>query len=86
MADHTPYQQGIIRRYYEHRDTIAVHKLSEAVSKLYLETSPKKLETSWKTVHKQLLLAGVHEHYAKKIAEARDLEELAKVVNELGSG
>ena len=85
MPDYTPYQQGIIRRYYEHRDTLALQKLSEAVSNLYLETSQKKIDRAWENVHKQMLAAGVHEHFAKKISEARDLEQLAKVVNDLST-
>ena len=80
MPDYTPYQKGIIRRYYEHRDTIALQKLAEIVSNLYLETSKAKVDRAWKSAHTQLLAAGVHEHHAAKIVEERDLEELARVV------
>ena len=86
MPDYSKHQQGIIRRYYENRDTIALQKLAELVSNLYLETSTKRLENAWKNVHKQMIAAGVHEHFAKKISDARDLEQLAKVVNELSGG
>ncbi len=39
MVDYTPYQKGIIKRYYEHRDTIALNALAEIVSDLYLAES-----------------------------------------------
>ena len=37
----TPHQQRIVSRYYEHADTVAITKLQEAVSDLYLATTPK---------------------------------------------
>ncbi|MEQ8768254.1 MAG: hypothetical protein RL885_30400 [Planctomycetota bacterium] len=83
MPDYTPYQKGIIKRFYEHRDTLALQKLSEIVSNLYLETDPKKIDRSWKSVHTQLINAGCQKKYAQTIVEGRDLEELAKVIGEL---
>ena len=83
MADHTPYQKGVIRRFYENRDSIAIQKLGEIVSSLYLETSETKLTRMWKSAHAQMLAAGVHEHYAQSILDERDLGELAKVISDL---
>ena len=34
--EYSRYQRGVIQRYYEHADTIALQKLSEIVSDLYL--------------------------------------------------
>jgi hypothetical protein len=82
MTDYTPYQKGIIRRFYEHRDTLALQKLGEIVSNLYLETSEKKKDRLWKSAHAQMLGAGVHEHHARVVFESRDLEALAKLVGE----
>ncbi len=83
MSDHTPYQKGIIKRFYEHRDTLALQKLAEIVSNLYLETSEAKRKRAWKSAHAQMLAAGVHKHQAQSIIDDEDLGALAKLVAEL---
>ncbi len=83
MADHTPYQKGIIKRYSEHRETLAIQKLSEIVSNLYLETSEAKARRAWSSAHAQLLAAGADPMKAQKIVETRDLEALARIISEL---
>ena len=83
MSDHTPYQKGIIRRFYENRDTLALQKLGEIVSNLYLETAKAKVERLWKSAHAQMLAAGVHKHEADHVLEDRDLGALAKIVARL---
>ena len=83
MTERTPYQKGIIRRYYEHRDTLALQTLAEIVSDLYLETSSAKQSRAWKRVLSQLRAAGVHEHQAQSIVDERDLGALARLVGEL---
>ena len=81
--DHTPYQKGIIRRYYEHKDTLALQKLGDLVSNMYVETSDKKLERAWKTAHKLMLAAGVHAHEADNIRGEHDLGALARLIARL---
>ncbi|MEO8754002.1 MAG: hypothetical protein ABI624_15130 [Casimicrobiaceae bacterium] len=81
--DYTPHQQGIIKRFYEHRDTLAVQRLGELVSDLYVETSEAKITRAWKNVHKQMLAAGVHSHQAQSIVADRDLGALARLLAEL---
>lgn len=83
MTEYSKYQQGIIRRYYENRDTLALQKLAEIVSDLYVADSQAKVNRAWKSAHKQLLAAGVHEHQAGSICDDRDLGALAKLVGEL---
>jgi len=83
VSDHTPYQKGIIKRFYEHRDTLALQKLAETVSNLYLETSEAKRKRAWKSAHAQMLAAGVHKHQAQSIIDDEDLGALAKLVAEL---
>ena len=36
MADRTPYQDRIVRRYYENQDAIMAQRLAELVGDLYL--------------------------------------------------
>ncbi len=81
--DFTPYQQGIIKRFYEHRDTLALQKLAEIVSDLYVESSEAKVTRAWKAAHKQMLAAGVHKHEAQTILDERDLGALARLVSRL---
>jgi len=83
MSDYTPYQQGIIKRFYENRDTLAIQKLAEVVSDLYVATSEKKIDSGWKRVQANLLAAGVHKHQAQAIVDDRDLGALARMVSEL---
>ena len=78
--DSTPYQQGLIKRYYEHRDTLALQRLGEIVSDLYVETSEPRIARAWAAAHKQMLAAGVHEHEARTIVTERDLGALARLI------
>ena len=82
--DRTPYQQGVIKRFYEHRDTLARQRLGEIISDLYVETSEARITRSWNAAHKQMLAAGVHKHEADTILKERDLGALARLVARLG--
>jgi len=86
MSHHTPHQKGIIKRFYEHRDTLALQKLGEIVSNLYLETSEPKRKRAWKSALTQMKNAGLTEKYAQQIHDERDLDALAKIVTELSGG
>lgn len=83
MPHHTPHQKGIIKRYYENRDHIAVQKLGEIVSSLYTETNARKVASGWKAAEKHLLAAGVHEHEVTNVVQDRDLGALAKILERL---
>ena len=85
MAEHSAYQRGVIKRYYEHRDTIAVHKLAETISNLYLEKNKAKVTTLWEAAYKLMQQAGVPINQACVVVEDRDLGELAKIVSELST-
>ncbi|MHC5210019.1 MAG: hypothetical protein ACYTG2_04810 [Planctomycetota bacterium] len=79
----TPHQKGIVKRYYEHRDTLALQRLGEIVSDLYVATSEARIKRAWGSVQKHLLAAGVHPHQAETIVAERDLGALARLVAEL---
>jgi hypothetical protein len=49
MADHSPYQQKIIKRYYQNFDSIKVQRLSDLVTDLYLAEG-KKRDRLWTQV------------------------------------
>lgn len=49
MAEFTKHQQNIIRNYYENRDGIALQRLGELATDLYLAEG-KKRKTLWQQV------------------------------------
>ena len=85
MAEHSAYQRSVIKRYYEHRNTIAVHKLAETISNLYLEKNQAKVTSLWEAAYKLMQQAGVPINQACVVVEDRDLDELAKIVSELST-
>ncbi|MBQ9813991.1 MAG: hypothetical protein IJM54_11860 [Thermoguttaceae bacterium] len=52
--ERTKYQEGVIKRYYEHMPEIMRQKLGELVTELYLATTDKKREQLWKRVEQAL--------------------------------
>lgn len=76
------YQQGIVRRYYQHQDTIAVQKLAELVSELFLATDEKKKEKLWASVAQHLPKLDAEDIRCERVLTKRDVQELAKLVNE----
>ncbi len=83
MPDYSAYQKGVIKRYYEHRDSIAVQKLAEILSNLWLEKSKTKVTQLWESAYHEMQKAGVPINKACVIVEDRDLEAFGKVVTEL---
>ena len=49
MADHTPYQQKIIKRYYRNFDSIKSQRLADLTAEIYLSEG-KKRDRLWKQV------------------------------------
>ncbi|HIF30886.1 MAG: hypothetical protein ABGX07_02925 [Pirellulaceae bacterium] len=49
MAEYSKHQQSIIRNYYDNRESIALQKLQESVTELYLAEG-KKRQTVWKRI------------------------------------
>lgn len=81
--DLSKHQRGIVRRYYEHRDTIALQKLGEILSDLWLAESEKKVAALWNSAATALKNAGADPAHAARIVETRNLKALADLVNEL---
>ncbi len=84
MTEYSKHQKGIIKRYYDNRDTLALQKLGELVSNLYLETNAAKIKRSWKSVRTQMLAAGIREKLVDEIVTDQDLGAVAKVISEQG--
>jgi hypothetical protein len=77
------HQQGIVRRYYQHLDTIALTKLAESASELFLCTDQKKAEKLWLGVERALDKVAANDAKITRVLESRDVKGLARIVNDL---
>jgi hypothetical protein len=82
MADFTPYQQKIIKRYYNNQDTLQLQRLAQLVGELYL-ASGKKLEKAWQGAAAAMQKLGVPQSRIDHLVQQRKPELLAQVVKEL---
>ena len=77
------HQKGIIKRYYENKDTIMHQKLSGLVGDLYICESAKKADKMWKSAETALTNMGVRKSLVEHLMEDRHVEALAEGVGEL---
>ena len=82
MADYTPYQQKIIKRYYDNYDAIQAQRLAEMVTELYLAEG-KKRERLWKQVGEALTKLKFPESRIQHLLQAKDPALLAGILKEL---
>ena len=85
MADHTPYQQKIIKRYYQNLDAITFQRLSELATDLYLAEG-KKRERLWSRVEESLRKLEFPEARIVFLLQKRDPTILVGILKELESG
>ena len=82
MENFSRHQQGIIKRYYEHKDEIALQRLAELVTDLYLAEG-KKRATVWKNLVIILEKLKVPKDRIDHYIKADDPKLLANLVTEL---
>ena len=82
MTDYTPYQRGIIRRYYDHKSHLMIQKLSELVSEIAVEEEEKKRKPLWARAEKALRNLKVPSARIARILESQDVRLLAEVVKD----
>ena len=75
---YTPYQQKVIRRFYENKDLRLIQRLGELVSNLYVETSEKKRESGWKRIKEILIDLKVHPHEVEFLTKDKNLTVISK--------
>jgi hypothetical protein len=80
--DYTPYQQKIIKRYYENTDAIQGQRLSELVGELYLAEGKRK-EKVWKDVGQAMARLGVPQSRIDHLLKQRNPVLIAELVKEL---
>jgi hypothetical protein len=82
MADFTPHQQKIIKRYYNNREAIQSQRLAELVSELYLSTGKKRLRV-WESVVAAMQKLGVAQSRIDHLRVQDNPALVAQVVKEL---
>ncbi|HUT30332.1 MAG TPA: hypothetical protein VMX13_11125 [Sedimentisphaerales bacterium] len=76
--ERSQYQQHLISRYYDNLDAIMLGKLAELVTELYLADSDARRNTLWQRAHKAMLNLKIPEAIVAHIMQKRDVEILAK--------
>ncbi len=79
------YQQGIVNRYYDNKDTIVLTRLSEIVSDLALCESDKKAAALWKRAETALAAIKADPAQARTILAEKNIKALAALVGELSA-
>ncbi|NBO91110.1 MAG: hypothetical protein EBV06_02150 [Planctomycetia bacterium] len=82
MADFSPHQQKIIKRYYDNIDAISLQKLAELVSDLYLTQGKKRLSV-WKNIETALIKLEIPQGRIDVLKQKDDPALLAELVKEL---
>ena len=80
---YTPYQQKVIRRFYENKDLRLIQKLGELVSNLYIETNEKKRDSGWKRIKEILIDLKVHPHEVEFLTKDKNLTVISKKLAEM---
>src|SRR5947208_3043849 len=81
-GDYTPYQQKIIKRYYNNQDTLQRQRLAELVSELYLSEG-KKLQRTWQAAATAMQKLGVPQSRIDHLLKQANPALVAEVVKEL---
>lgn len=79
---YSKYQQQVIRDYYNNQDTIALTRLQELVTELYLADTAAKQKRLWQQVEKALDKLKVKPPIKARILETHDVKILAQNLNE----
>jgi hypothetical protein len=78
MPDYSPYQKKVIGRYYDRRDEIALARLGEIVSELYVAETQRKRDQLWKRAEQAITALKVPPRLADHILQQRKPEILAR--------
>jgi hypothetical protein len=82
MADYSPYQQKIIKRYYRNFDAIKAQRLADLTTEIYLAEG-KKQERLWKQVGECLTQLEFPTTRIEHLLQKRDPSLLPGILKEL---
>ena len=84
MADLSPYQQKIVKRYYRNQDAIHSQRLAELTTDLYLAEGKAK-DRLWKRVHEILTKMEFPASRIEHLMTKKDPALLPGILKELNS-
>jgi alcohol dehydrogenase class IV len=76
--EYSKHQRKVIQRYYDNLDTIALTRLQELVTELYLQKNTAKEDKLWERVDKAMEKLKVKPQLREHIMQKRRVEVLAK--------
>lgn len=82
MAEHSRYQQNVIKNYYENRENIALQRAQELVTELYL-TEGKKREKNWDRLVGHLQKLEVKQQTIDHLKSQDDPQQVAKLLERI---
>jgi hypothetical protein len=80
--EYSQYQKDVISNYYQNLDAIALQKLSELVSELFLADSDAKRDRLWERAHKAMQNLKIPPDIISHITAKKDVGVLAKNLND----
>jgi hypothetical protein len=80
--EYSAYQKSVITNYYNNRSDIALSKLSELVSELFLADTDAKRDRLWERAHKAMVNLKIPPAIIDHIMAKKDVKILAKNLNE----
>jgi hypothetical protein len=83
MADFSPYQQKVIKRYYDNQDTIQRQRLAELVGELFLAQGKKKQKRVWESAAAAMQKLGVPQTRIDHLLKSENPALVAELVKEL---
>ena len=82
MKSYSKYQQNAIKNYYENRDAIALQRVQELVTELYLSEG-KKRQRCWERLAGHLSKLGVKQAQIDHLTKQDNPELVANMVQKL---
>ncbi len=82
MAEHSKYQQKIIKNYYDNRESIALQRVQELVTELYLSEG-KKREKYWSQMSGHLEKLGLKPDQIQHLIKQDRPELVANLVKKM---
>lgn len=83
MTDRSKYQDKVIRNYYQNREEIAIQRLQELATELYLAEGAKKRTQLWKNAVTHLEALKVSQKQIDHLLKSDKAELLATYVKTL---
>ena len=80
--EYSAYQKDVISNYYNNRNDIALGKLSELVSELFLADTDARRDRLWERAQKAMVNLKIQPAIIEHIMAKKDVKILAKNLNE----